>query len=227
MTKEKVIKKLRIKAIKNGFFIEKPLCEIEKSCSQSKEIVVDYDHTKEEIQKTLKGYKPFESCDALKIEEQVLNFIEMKSIDEYLKHYSTRNRNKFMKKDFGLKYTDSIYILGLLLKRNDMEMTIEESEIILATVKNYIVLIDREYRKDVPEEFLTRLELLQDISEQEKEIYEASKDELASSRESEDEFRLKEVVNKIESDLDQASGRIPHKIQYCIMTPSEFRQIYS
>ena len=49
-----------------------------------------------------------------------------------------------------------------------MNMTAEESDLVLTAVENYIVLIDREYKKDVPEEFLTRLELLQDISNQER-----------------------------------------------------------
>lgn len=227
MSKEEAIKKFRETAIQIGFFIEKPLCEIEKSCSQSKEIVVDYDHTKDEIQKTLRGYKTFESCDALKIEKQALNFIEMKSIDEYLKHYTTRNRNKFLKKNFGLKYRGSISVLDLLLMRNDMNMTVEESDLVLTAVENYIVLIDREYKKDVPEEFLTRLELLQDISNQESSVYEMSNDESAATKESEDDSRLKEVVNKIENDLLRASRTIPIKIQYCIMTPTEFEKAYS
>lgn len=222
MKNEEIIRKFKENAVRNNFFIEKRLCDLKESCSKSKEVVVDYDYTKNEIQKTLKGYKSFESCDALKIGEQVLNFIEMKSIDKYLKNYTTKSRNKFMKKDFGLKYSDSVYVLGLLLKRNDMDITIEESGIILDAVKSYIVLIDREFVKDVPEEFLFRLQMLQDISYQEEKIYEEARAELTSTKELDDKQRFDEVINKINVDLKRASERMPKKIEYSIMSPSDF-----
>lgn len=226
MSKENILIKLRENGIKEGYFEEKRLCDLEKSCSKSELLVVDYDETKKKVQQCLPGFKQFESCDALKINKEYLDFIEMKSLDLYLKHYSPKTKRKFMEKDFGEKYTDSIYLLSILLNRNDMKIEKSERTLIMKSISNYIVLIDREYVKEKPEEFLARLEFLKDTSSFEREIIYDSFEEVAAANENEEEKHLKEVIDKIQNDLMVMQETIPHRVNPHIMTPNEFREYY-
>jgi hypothetical protein len=191
--------------IKNNFFVYKKLGEVENTCyPESELIVIDYDEVKRKCYtKHFRGLKDFQSCDALKILDSEVDFIEMKSLSNFLEYDSPENREKMLNKNFSRKLEDSMYIFKTLLMGSTLNLKKEQIDSILGSLRYYIVLTD--VKLSTPEEFLARLDFLANPVNNEK--------------------ALDKVVNKILSDLHKTENKF--QIEAKLMFTEDLDYLYS
>jgi hypothetical protein len=189
----------------NTFFIYKKLGEIENTCYPESDImVIDYDEVKRScISNFTRCLKDFQSCDAMKVLESEIDFIEMKSLQKYLEHYSSENREKMLTKDFAHKFEDSILIFKLLLKASTLCLTNEQIKDMMNSLRYYIVLID--IQLNTPDEFLARLDFLANPIN--------------------DQNKINEITSKILGDLHNSEKQFPIKTK--LMFNEELKFLYS
>lgn len=89
----------------HNLLVEKPICQIYKSCCNSKIMIVDFDHIKDKFCKML-GISPLKSSDCLYLNEtkNELLFVEMKDLDQHVhyqrKKFSALDDKAFMDQSF-------------------------------------------------------------------------------------------------------------------------------
>jgi hypothetical protein len=71
----------------HNLLVEKPICQIDKSCCNSDKVVIDFDYIKDQFCKTL-GISSLKSADCLYLNEakNELLFIEMKDFDKHIRY---------------------------------------------------------------------------------------------------------------------------------------------
>jgi hypothetical protein len=155
-------------------FIEKPINELDKSCSTSCIKVFDFDKAKEKISKEFgRGTIPIshiKSCDALKISSQKCKFdlIEMKGIKEFIVHINSEPESKqyldtitkkieeYYKECIG-KFKASIFLLNILLYHSNCSLTKNEKRKLDELSKDYYILSDYDLESNPREVFAVNL----------------------------------------------------------------------
>lgn len=203
---DECIKKMYNRGMEIGLFYTSELGKIANTCyKESKIKVIDYDKVKEEVQeKHTRGLKTVKSCDALKLIEEHIDLIEMKSLENFLNNRNEISEQKMLDKDYCGKFTDSIMVMQLLLRISDMQITNVETKKIMESLRYYIVLVDIEL--GTYEEFLTRMEFLAD-PERDKE-----------------RKCLEKICNKIEDDLGKIGKR--WEIESRLMSNTQLNELY-
>lgn len=144
---DECIKKMYNRGMEIGLFYTSELGKIANTCyKESKIKVIDYDKVKEEVQeKHTRGLKTVKSCDALKLIEEHIDLIEMKSLENFLNNRNEISEQKMLDKDYCGKFTDSIMVMQLLLRISDMQITNVETKKIMESLRYYIYNFPNKY----------------------------------------------------------------------------------
>lgn len=173
MELKKFLTKLFDFGLKKEYFIVNKIGKLDKTCCNESEIeAIDFDCTKEILCKQL-NLSHYKSCDALilLIENERIDFIEMKGLKEYLnpKHknslkidndISEQIKGKVVDFNIVQKIQDSLDILKLIIQDKDFQQTKSDKEIFKAVEKNFILLTDIDSSKNGLEFILASLEVL-------------------------------------------------------------------
>jgi hypothetical protein len=145
-----MLDRLMLFGIEKGFFEEKPLGELEKSCCPcAKTMVIDFDKAKEKIFKETSCQQP-KSADAIKILPDLnqIDFIELKGFESFIIRNNDRAdinqaiSNQIEKFNLALKIKDSLFILSFLLRDKNFSCTKKERAQYEHTTKNYFIVVD-------------------------------------------------------------------------------------
>lgn len=154
--------------INGNFFDFKPLGQLEKSCcSNSKIEVIDFDKTKEIVSNIAKLQQP-KSADALKILTQLnrIDFIELKGFNEFIRYNKDKADidltviNQIENFDLTKKIKDSLFVLSILINREEFKCTKQESKQYEHVTKHYIIVVDIDLYKNPIEDRLITLAFL-------------------------------------------------------------------
>ncbi|MDM8548353.1 hypothetical protein QUF61_17825 [Candidatus Venteria ishoeyi] len=158
-----VIKHLSSIAQDKNWFVTMPLGELDKSCCpRAQTEVIDFDQTKTLVSRMMKKPTP-KSCDALKILEQRLDFIEMKGWREFIRRNpSSAVPSQITKFNLKQKITDSLGVLKDVITL--MQLGDAAQEQYGETVKYYIVVIDIHLEDNPLEHLALSLDFLSESS---------------------------------------------------------------
>lgn len=142
--------------IEKGFFEEKSLGELEKSCCPcAKTVVIDFDKAKEKILKETSCQQP-KSADAIKILPHLsrIDFIEMKGWEQFI--IRTQGKNNFSKETenhidnlrLSTKIRDSLNTLWIFVKNKNLRCSNLEFSQYEQAEKNYFVVVDIDLYQD-------------------------------------------------------------------------------
>lgn len=163
--------------LNKNYFIIHEIGKLDKTCCNASVIeAIDFDRTKETICKQL-NLSHYKSCDALilLIEDERIDFIEMKGLKEYLKPQYKNSLNpdnnigdqikgKVVNFNIIQKIEDSLDILKLIIQDKDFQQTKADKEIFKAIEKNFILLTDIDSSKNGLEFILASLDVLSENS---------------------------------------------------------------
>jgi hypothetical protein len=151
-----MLDRLMLFGIEKGFFEEKPLGELEKSCCPcAKTVVIDFDKAKEKILKETSCQQP-KSADAIKILPHLsrIDFIEMKGWEQFI--IRTQDKNNFSKETenhidnlrLSTKIRDSLNTLWIFVKDKNLRCSNLEFSQYEQAEKNYFVVVDIDLYQD-------------------------------------------------------------------------------
>jgi len=151
-----MLDRLMLFGIEKGFFEEKSLGELEKSCCPcAKTVVIDFDKAKEKILKETSCQQP-KSADAIKILPHLsrIDFIEMKGWEQFI--IRTQDKNNFSKETenhidnlrLSTKIRDSLNTLWIFVKNKNLRCSNLEFSQYEQAEKNYFVVVDIDLYQD-------------------------------------------------------------------------------
>ncbi len=182
-----VLTKILRFGIENEYFKLKLIKDLDKSCcKQNTNEVIDFDKTKEKIEKEFKVN--FASCDALLInsKDEKIDFIEMKSFKNLIKYNSNKEKFFFQKKIENFKFTDkiidSLQILSLIAKNKNLDLERKKIHLYNQVEKNFIVLIDINLKNNPLEVFTIGLNYLANNSNLKENLINCTKQELSEKK---------------------------------------------
>ncbi|MDD5151659.1 MAG: hypothetical protein PHC28_14470 [Flavobacterium sp.] len=161
--------------IEKNYFEIKELGKLDKSCCQNSKIeVIDFDKTKDIISSE-KAIPSDKSCDAIKfiIENERIDFIELKGLKMYLELPGRKNFNK--SKDINSQISEKITSFKIAKKIKDSIIIIQhfieiineddiDNESFKSVMKNFLIVTDINARKNGLESIISTLEVLSEIS---------------------------------------------------------------
>jgi hypothetical protein len=151
-----MLDRLMLFGIEKGFFEEKPLGELEKSCCPcAKTVVIDFDKAKEKILKETSCQQP-KSADAIKILPHLsrIDFIEMKGWEQFIirnqdkKNFSEETENHIDNLRLSTKIRDSLNTLWIFVKDKNLRCSNLEFSQYEQAEKNYFVVVDIDLYQD-------------------------------------------------------------------------------
>lgn len=159
---------------KEAIFVEKPINELDKSCSTSCIKVFDFDRAKEKISKEFSrgtiAISQIKSCDALKIcpVKCKFDFIEMKGIKEFISHINAEvgseqyfdkinSKIKEYNEECIGKFKASIFLLNMILYHSNSNLTKNEKDKLDNLSKDYYILSDYNLESNPREVFAVNL----------------------------------------------------------------------
>jgi len=166
-----MLEKLAAFGDKKGFFLSKPLGELDKSCcTQARTSVIDFDNAKEVISRSCPINQP-KSADALKIlpHSNRLDFIELKGFEKFIHHNKDKNNEESFRETtcqqiekFSLpeKIRDSLFILNIILKHKEFSCAKDDIDKYQNVIKNYIIVTDLDISKNPLEDRMLTLAFL-------------------------------------------------------------------
>ena len=152
---EEVLSIFLNKGVEKKWFDISTIGKLDKSCCTNSKIeVIDFDKA-EEIHRKKCGSTSLKSCDALKfmIEEERIDFIEMKSSKNILKNPKIDTNKKLQKQidkfDFTAKISDSLHILTAISNQREIDLSGKERKLIKNIPKQAILLTDLNFEENV------------------------------------------------------------------------------
>ena len=152
----KMLDRLMSFGIENGFFEEKPLGKLEKSCCPcTKTEVIDFDKAKEKILKETSCQQP-KSADAIKILPHLsrIDFIEMKGWEQFIirnkdkNNFSEETENHIDNLRLSTKIRDRLNTLWIFVKNKNLRCSNLEFSQYEQAEKNYFVVVDIDLHHD-------------------------------------------------------------------------------
>jgi hypothetical protein len=193
MPESNVLDRLLSFGIEKGFFEEKLLAELDKSCCPCSQIkVIDFDVAKEKIlgaeikiiisdtgdlQEQATNRQQPKSADAIRIlpNKNQIDFIELKGFEKFICR-NRENKNieplinaQIEKLNLKIKIFDSLHVLYSLILDGKFRASNEEKDQYIRSTKNYFIVVDISLYKDPMKARSVTLDLLsQDLSIEEK-----------------------------------------------------------